>query len=340
MLLAPPFLSVPPVGYGGTERVVASLAAVLPRLGWGVEVFAAGHPETPIRKPVGLASVDATPERTHVAAALRALRTGRLSVDLIHDHTRTAALRAGLDGLRPMLTTVHNDVDEERRAVYRGVSGDRLAFLSRAQAARYDRSDACVIPNGMEMADWPLHEGPRGKHLVFLGRLSREKGPHHAVDIATSLGVPLIVAGGRDPAQQAFFLRELAPRLRGQDAVRWLGEVRGPDRWHLLSRAMALLAPLAWDEPFGLVLLEAMACGTPVLVTDRGAAGELVTHRRSGWLVRSPSEWAQAVAWARQAQPREVRAAVREAFSAERMARQYVSRYEALLAEGVGREHA
>jgi glycosyltransferase involved in cell wall biosynthesis len=96
-----------------------------------------------------------------------------------------------------------------------------------------------------------------------------------------------------------------------------------------------LLAPLAWDEPFGLVLLEAMACGTPVMVTDRGAAGELVTHRRSGWLVRSPSEWAQAVAWAR-----EVRAAVRQAFSAERVARQYVSRYEALLAEGVGREHA
>lgn len=340
LLLAPPFLSVPPDGYGGTERVVAALAAELPRLGWRVEVFAAGHPDSPFSRPVGLSQLGADMERAHVAAAMATIRSNPGKFDIVHDHTRTAALEAGIGLLRPMVTTVHNDVDPVRQEAYRHLGPERLVFLSHAQARRYGRASAQVVPNGIVMADWPLGSGPRGEHVVFLGRLSREKGPHHAIDIARALRVPLILAGGRDPGQGAFFEAELMPRLRDQDVVRWVGEVSGRARWQLLAGARALLSPLDWEEPFGLVLLESMACGTPVIVTARGAVPEVVAHREAGWLVREPGDWARGLAWAREIRPERVRAAVARSLSASEMARRYVGCYASLLARDGRKERA
>ncbi|MEB3298521.1 MAG: glycosyltransferase [Candidatus Sericytochromatia bacterium] len=339
LLLAPPFLPVPPEGYGGTERVVAQLARHLPDLGWQAEVFSAGHPLSPIRRPLGLGLPQPlawNAELAHVSAAFAGLRSGQLRADLVHDHTRTAGLRAATDLEIPMLTTVHNDVDEDRSTAYAAVPDDRLVFLSRAHAFRYSRSGdrVLVIPNGIDFSEWSLQATARRSFLVFLGRLSREKGPARAVDIARQVGLPLLMGGGLDPHQPDYFAMELRPRLAEASDVRWLGEVHGEERCRLLGTGRALLAPLDWEEPFGLVLLEAMACGTPVLVSDRGAARELVLHGRSGWIVGNEQAWPEAVAWAAKADPRQVRATVEERFSAQQMARRYVGCYEALLARG------
>ena len=167
--------------------------------------------------------------------------------------------------------------------------------ISRAQLASAPAELGAIpaIPNPVDLRAWPLQEH-KDDHLLWIGRMTPEKGPHRAIAAALSAGVPLILAGVIQPGQQAFFDREVAPHLDG-DRVRFVGEVAGPTKRSLFAGARGLLMPIRWDEPFGMVMVEALACGTPVIAFPEGAAREIVVDGRTGFLVDDEQEMASAV---------------------------------------------
>ncbi|MBU6427821.1 MAG: glycosyltransferase, partial [Cyanobacteria bacterium REEB65] len=200
-------------------------------------------------------------------------------------------------------------------------------FLSRAQAFRFGGiAPFGIVPNGLDLRSIRLGRR-KGDHLLFLGRLSPVKGAHEAIALAATLGMPLILAGRVGPQDQRYFATAIAPHL-GDDKVRFVGEVSGSAKLDLLAGAKALVAPFLWDEPFGLVLIEAMACGTPVLAYDRGAAREIVAHRRTGFLAADLGGLARQAAGLGSISPEACRRHVADHFSAEAMARGYLELYD------------
>ena len=160
-----------------------------------------------------------------------------------------------------------------------------LVGISRAQLASAPPGlgPIAAIPNPIDLRAWPLQER-KGDYLLWIGRMTPEKGPHRAIAAARAAGVPLVLAGVIQPGQQAFFDREVAPHIDG-DRVRFVGEVGGSAKRSLFARARGLLMPIRWDEPFGMVMVEALACGTPVIAFPEGAARELVVDGGTGFLV-------------------------------------------------------
>lgn len=331
-LLAPVALPLPPVGYGGVEAVVHDLRRALENRGIEVVLAAAGTPLALLESPVGLALPPAEGhalDLAHVARALALLE----GVDVIHDHTKAAgAALAGFSPV-PIVTTVHNDANPLRQAIYRSSGEHPLVFLSAAQAARYPGLEPfAIVPNGLDIGSAPFRKR-KEDYLLFLGRFSRVKGAHEAIAVARAVGAPLVLAGCVDPTDRAYFDEAIAPEIDGS-TVKLAGEVGGAAKWDLLSRARALIAPLLWEEPFGLVLIEAMACGTPVLAYGRGAAPEIVSSGRTGWLARDRQGLVQAFSALGTIDPRACRQEVAERFSAQAMAEGYLKVYERLLERG------
>lgn len=341
-LLAPPALPVPPDGYGGTERVVHTLALGLEREGCDVIVVAAGTMLESFPEPVGLdlpRPEASACDLAHAACLVAAARRGTLgSLDLIHDHTKVAGCLVARWSPVPVLTTVHNDRSPGRALAYGAVRNHPFVFLSRAHARRFPEIPRPrVVHNGLDLSGIPFRARGKGDYVLFLGRFSRVKGPGEAIAAARLAGLPIILAGPMDPSDPACFQEDVAPRIDGR-AVRFAGTVNGSRKWDLLGRARALLAPVSWEEPFGLTAIEAMACGTPVVAYARGALPEIVAHGRTGFLVPErgegggPEGLAAALASAARLDPYECRAWVAEHFSAEAMARSYLALYRDLLA--------
>jgi glycosyltransferase involved in cell wall biosynthesis len=186
------------------------------------------------------------------------------------------------------------------------------------------------IHNALDLDSYPLHE-ERGEYLLFLGRMSPDKGAHRAIEVARAAGVPIKLAGKkREHAEQAYFDEVVRPLL-GDDAE-YVGETTHALKVDLLQNARATLFPIDWEEPFGLVMIESMACGTPVIATRRGAVPEVVAHGRSGVIVDDWHDMAAALADADALEPDACRSWVEEHFSAERMTRDYAAAYEQVLA--------
>ncbi|HWI73674.1 MAG TPA: glycosyltransferase family 4 protein [Baekduia sp.] len=299
-MLAPPWIAVPPTGYGGVESVVSALTEALVALGHDVTLFCAPGSASAARVVplLGVAHPDeierALYEADHVARAFAAIERG--AFDVVHDHCGFTAL-AMADRLdTPFVHTLHGPFDTGTSAFYAG-HGHKAALvaISAAQLAAAPVgvvSDA-IIRNPVDVAAWPLRE-TKDEYLLWVGRMNEEKGPHRAIAAARAAGLPLVLAGVIQPGQEAFFAREVAPHVDGA-RVSFVGEIGGAVKRSLFAGARALLMPIRWAEPFGMVMIEALSCGTPVIAFDEGAAPEVVVDGVTGFLVADEAAMAAAV---------------------------------------------
>ena len=333
-VLAPCWFPVPPVGYGGIEWVVSLLADGLVDSGHDVTLFASGDSLTKAK----LAAVHRVAPSEWIGRSFWELRhvlhclERADEFDVINDHSGPPA--AALGGIvdTPVVHTVHGPLDGEPGLLYDQVAAvaPETSLVSLSMNQRKPRPNYNWIancPNALDLSVYPFRRA-RGDYLLFLGRMSPDKGAHRAVAVAMEAGLPLKLAGKmREPKERDYFAEFVEPHLG--DGIEWLGEVSHGQKVELLQHARATLFPIEWEEPFGLVMIESMACGTPVIATSRGAVPEVIEHGRSGVIVDDYRIIPAALEQADRLDPRELRSYVEERFSPMRMVRDYVKAYEA-----------
>ena len=330
-VVAPPWFRVPPSGYGGVESVCADLVDGLVDAGHDVTLVGAGENGTRATafvptydEPPSPRLGEPLPEVLHAAKAAEILE--RLDVDVVHDHTLAGPLLAR--GRRvPTVVTVHGPVTGEPGAYYRalGQSVDLVSISQNQQRSAPDLSWLGTVYNAVDVATFP-YRCRKDDFLLFLGRLHPDKAAHLAIEAARSAGLPIIVAGKcTEPIERDYVRAQIQPRM-GPD-VTMLGCADSTQKRDLLSRATALLFPIQWEEPFGMVMIEAMACGTPVVALRRGAAPEVVVDGVTGVVCDDPSELPAAVDTARSLSPAACREHVRRTFSVATMVAGYEAAY-------------
>jgi glycosyltransferase involved in cell wall biosynthesis len=350
-LVVPPYFDVPPAAYGGVEAVVADLADGLVEQGHQVYLIGAGKAGTSAQFiPVWEATVperlgEPYPEVMHTLAARRAV--WRLAtehgLDVVHEHTLAGPLNApvyaGL-GL-PTVVTVHGPVDGDMHRFYSELGPDvsLVAISHRQRMLAAELNWVATVHNALRLQTWPYRVA-KDDYALFLGRFHPDKAPHLALDAAHAAGLPLILAGKcAEPLEKHYFEQEVRPRLTDSDRV--FGVADATAKRDLLSRARCLLFPVQWEEPFGMVMIEAMACGTPVVALRAGAVPEVVEHGVTGLVCDAPEELPEALRSVGDLAPAACRAHVAARFSAEEMALGYERAYRAVLtgqpvAEGGG----
>jgi glycosyltransferase involved in cell wall biosynthesis len=353
--VAPLYESVPPRGYGGTERVVSYLTEELVRQGHEVTLFASGDSSTgarlvpACRRSLRLDPGCVDPLAHHLLLVERVYRRAA-AFDLVHFHVDYLHFPVTRRQRVPHVTTLHGRLDlpdlvplfrefrdmpvvsisdaqrrplpwlDWRATVYHGLPADTGAAAA---------AGALRLPGAGFGGDEGHYEG---HYLAFLGRVSPEKGLGAAIEIARRAGRTLRVGAKVDRADRDYFERELRPLLR-PPRVEFLGEIGDAEKLRLLAGADALLFPIDWPEPFGLVMTEAMACGTPIVAWDRGAVAEVMADPRSGFVCSTIDEAVAAVGRLPELTRRGCRQVFEERFTAPRMAADYLRVYRALLAE-------
>lgn len=332
--LAPLQESVPPPRYGGTELVVSVLTEELVRRGHDVTLFASGDSVTSARlrsvcpRSLRTASDIRNPspyEWVHVGIALEAAS----EFDIIHNHQGELAMAMSNAIATPMLTTVHNPVTEDLRVVWSHYNGFYNTVSKAAKKGMPDKNYVGTVYNSIDVSSYPYCP-QKDDYLLFLGRMSRDKGPHLAIEVARKLGKKLIMAAKVGVEDVEHFDNVVRPMIDGRQ-VEYLGEVDTQTKKALCAKASCLLFPITWDEPFGLVLVEAMACGTPVISFKYGAAREVVAHGKTGYLVDDCDDMVRAVLEIDKIDPADCRAHAVRNFDAPRMADDYLDAYKFVL---------
>lgn len=328
-IVAPPWLPVPPPAYGGTENVLDALARGLEGAGHEVLLCTVGDSTCPVRtssvfgEAIGVGIGSSVKEIRHVIHAYEALQ----GVDVVHDHTLVGPLySAAFPGL-PVVTTNHGPFDAELVDLYRVLARrvPVIAISHHQASTAVDVPIAAVIHHGVSLADFPIGRGDGG-YAVFLGRMHPGKAPHLAAEIARAAGVPLrIAAKMREPEERAYFEAMVRPLLGA--GVSYVGEVGGQEKLELLGGASCLLNPILWPEPFGMVMIEALACGTPVLSTAHGAAPEIVGDG-VGFVRQGRAGLVEALGRVDEIDRSACRAWVEERFSVGRMVAAHLAVYE------------
>jgi len=334
---APPWTPIPPRLYGGIALVVDQLARGLQDAGHEVMLFATGDSTCPVPRRWVLEEAEGqrigmtVPEIRHVLHAYEALR----SYDVVHDHTLVGPFHAERFPGLPVATTIHGPFNAELTDIYRSIA-DRVPIVAISHAQRRSAPEipiARVIHHGVDAGEFPVGDGEgddAGPYLLFLGRLSDDKGAHRAVEVARKSGVRILLAGKmREVWERAYFHERVEPLL-GPDAE-YLGEVSHERKIELLGGASALLFPIRWNEPFGMVMLESMACGTPVLAFPEGAAPEVVDDGLTGYLCEDESAMVEAVGRLDDIDRRACRRVVEGYFSTHRMVAEHVDLFESLV---------
>jgi glycosyltransferase involved in cell wall biosynthesis len=329
---------VPPPRYGGTELVIHELVRALVHRGHRVTVYATGDskPSGELRSYFQHAvwPPDLHLELIHAHWACFDLLRRRDRPDVVHMHTPVALTFAQSLHL-PVVYTVHHQREQHFVDFYRYFGDADFAMISKRQSELHPEIDhRHVVHHGVDPAAYVPGDGGGG-YLAFLGRFAPEKGPHIAIDVARAAGVPLIMAGDVHPHEQLFFEREMLPRL-DLDGVRWIGEADHTMKQTLLGGARATLFPIDWEEPFGLVMIESMLCGTPVIAFKRGSAPEVVENGVTGFIVDTPAEMVRAVRDARSLDRAAIRRRAEMCWSADRMAGRYLQVYERAIARKRG----
>ena len=336
-MLAPPWIPVPPTGYGGIEAVVAALSDALVARGHEVTLFAApgstskARVESVLSRPHSDQIERALFEADHVARVFDRIEylAAEAPFDVIHDHCGFTAV-AMADRIRfPLVHTLHGPFDADTSEFYRhhGYKA-HLVALSQSQLATAPQGlpVTAVIPNPVDVHNWRYRRDKDG-YLLFVGRMHPTKGPDRAIAAARQAGVPLVLAGPVQPGHECFFQSQVAPHL-DDDRVRYVGEVGGSVRQDLFARANALLMPIRWPEPFGLVMVEALASGTPVIAFAEGAATEIIRDGETGFLVSDEQGMAAAVSRLGELSPGQCRADACARFSPSYVAASYERVYE------------
>jgi glycosyltransferase involved in cell wall biosynthesis len=332
-MLAPPWIPIPAPAYGGIEEVVRLLCEEIVERGHDVTLFVAPGSNSPadVSSPLPHPHPDeigsACHEADHVARAFSSISEAEIMgerYDVVHDHCGFMALAMADRIDTPFVHTVHGPFGDDVASFYaaHGHKGTIVA-LSHAQAERApDRmGPAEVVPNPLRVSEWPFR-ADKEDWALWIGRMSSVKGPHRAIAAAREAGIPLVLAGPVQPGQEEFFEREVQPHVDG-DAVRYIGEADGARKRELYGAARAVLMPIRWEEPFGLVMAEAMACGTPVIAFPEGAAPEIVLDGETGFLGNDEHEMARALSRSEDIDPQDCRDHVAARFDAGVVAERY-----------------
>ena len=333
-ILAPVWFAVPPSGYGGIEWVVSLLADGLVDAGHDVTLFASGDSKTKAE----LVSVYSQAPSEWIGNSFWELRHAlscyeqAAEFDVINDHTGAVGATLGQTVATPVVHTVHGPLDAEPGKLYEQVCrvAPSTGLISISMNQRKPKPHFPWVgncPNALEFSLYPV-KPHRGDYLLFLGRMSPDKGCHRAVAVAIETGLPLKIAGkNREPLEQQYFDEFVRPHLSSK--IEYMGEVTHGEKVELLQNARATLFPIEWEEPFGLVMIESMACGTPVIATRWGAVPEVIEHGVSGIIVDDYRIMPAALEEADRLDPMECRRYAEQHYSPERMVADYLRAYRA-----------
>jgi len=335
--IGPLMESVPPRLYGGTERIVAYLAEELVRLGHDVTLFASGDsvtsanliPCVPMALRLDSNVRDVIP---YYMLMLDRVRERADEFDILHFHIDQFHFPLFRPIASRTLTTLHGRQDlHDLKPLYVGFSEMPLVSISNDQRKPITGSNfVATVYHGLPLNLLQPTYHARGGYLAFLGRISPEKRPDRAIRIAQALGMPLKIAAKIDKVDEKYFHEQIAPLLSGP-GIEFIGEINELGKSEFLGGASALLFPVDWPEPFGLVMIEAMACGTPVLAFRRGSVPEIIDPGVTGMIVDSMEEAVRTLPRVLALDRRKVRRRFEQRFSATRMARDYVRVYRSLL---------
>ncbi|MGQ0744427.1 MAG: glycosyltransferase family 4 protein [Acidimicrobiales bacterium] len=342
-IVAPPWAPIPPALYGGIEQAVDSEARALARAGHKVKLLATGESTCPVPREATLAAAEGyrigstVPELHHVLLAYQHVRADPDGFDVVHDHTVAGPFLAPALCSVPVVTTIHGPFNDELRALYARLD-PAVALVAISHAQRRSAPEipvAQVIHHGVDAERFPIGTGQgdsQGDYVLFLGRLAPEKGAHRAIEVARKAGVRLLLAGkARERPERDYLANRVTPLL-GDDAV-YLGEVDHEEKLRLLAGARATLFPIRWPEPFGLVMIESLACGTPVLAFGEGAVPEVIEHGDTGFVCADIGGMAEALARVDTLSRDRCRQAVPGPVSEDRMAAELLALFERLLSE-------
>jgi glycosyltransferase involved in cell wall biosynthesis len=335
--IAPLMESVPPKLYGGTERIVSYLTEELVKLGHDVTLFASGDSVTSAKLVSCVPSAlrldpkvrDVIP---YYMLMLDRVRRQSHHFDILHFHIDYLHFPLFRDMSSRVLTTLHGRQDlPDNKPIYIGFDEMRLISISDSQRIPIPNANfAATIYHGLPGTDLKPTVRPQGGYLAFLGRLAPEKGPETAIQIARSVNVPLKIAAKIDRVDEQYFRERISPLL-DQPGVEFIGEINEHQKAEFLGQASGLLFPIDWPEPFGLVMIEAMACGTPVLAFNRGSVSEIVEDGKTGIVVQSKDEAIKRLPQLLTLDRKKIRQGFERRFSAQRMAGDHVRLYQNLL---------
>lgn len=298
--IAPIVERVPPKKYGGTERMVHALTEELVRRGHEVTLFASGDSETSAKLesvyPRGIR--EAKIKDLYGVNPWTLLNLGLAyemqdEFDIIHDHLAPISLPTANIATTPVVMTMHGAFNAQNKKLFQTMHGPHIITISESQMYGLPSlNHAGNVYNGLPMEHYPFGE-EMGDYLLFVGRISMEKGTHIAIDVAQQLDMPLIIAAKVDDHDVLYFKEYVEPRL--SDRIQWIGEVNEEDRNKLMINARCLLHPITWREPFGLVLIESLACGCPVVAFDKGSIPEIIDTGVTGYVVQDLDTMIEAV---------------------------------------------
>ncbi|KQZ85586.1 glycosyl transferase family 1 [Microbacterium sp. Root166] len=334
-IIAPPWIPIPPTAYGGIESFIDMLAVELAEAGHDVVLAASGDSTCPVERLPGFPAADPAAIGTTSAELRHLIRAyaGLDDVDVIVDNTLGGPVLARSAARRPVVTIVHSPFEDVVLELF-GATGPEMTFVAishhQASTSRHIRVSE-VIHHGIRVQDVPV--GPGGDDACFVGRMHPAKGLLEAIRVAELAGIRLrIAAKMREPLEQAYFDEVVRPAL-GSNAE-YVGELSTEEKYELTGASCALLNPVQWDEPFGLVMIEALATGTPVVATPRGSVPEIVQPGRNGFIDDDLHDLAAALQQARSLDRATCRAGVEERFTAAQMAQRYVALFERILEKG------
>jgi glycosyltransferase involved in cell wall biosynthesis len=332
--VAPLYEAVPPRLYGGTERIVAHLVDALVDLGHDVTLFASGDARTRARLVVCREQsirMDPSPLKSDLAchlAMIHEVYKRRDEFDVIHFHVDLVHFPFFASDAKRTVTTLHGRLDlDDLPAAYAIWPEFPLVSISDDQRTPLPNANwVATVPHGLLPDGYRLTTSPERPYLAFLGRISPEKRPDRAIEIARRSGLPLKIAAKVDAVDRAYF-REVVEPLLSDPLIEFIGEIGDAEKSDFLGNASALLFPIDWPEPFGLVMIEAMACGTPVIAWNCGSVPEVIEHGVSGFVVDDMEQAVAAVGRLCELDRRRVRSSFERRFTAEVMARNYLRLY-------------
>ena len=335
--IAPLWERVPPATYGGIELVVGLLTDELVKRGHDVTLFASGDSITLAKlesvHPQAL-RLDPQVKECQIYEMLQLVTVYERAAefDLIHSHMGCAALPYAMLSKTPTIHTLHGIFTPDNEKMFGYAKHQPYVSISHSQrSARLGLNCVSTVYNGIDVSShefFPTPDAPA--YLAFLGRISPEKGTHHAITIAKATGIPLKMAGKIDPVDVEYFDREIKPHIDGE-LIQFLGEADHQMKNNLMGRAIATLFPITWREPFGLVMVESMAAGTPAIAMNLGSVPEVIAHGRSGFIANSIDECVAAVKNISAISRQDTRDYVTQHFGVDRMVTDYETAYRDLV---------
>ncbi|EGJ31853.1 MULTISPECIES: glycosyltransferase family 4 protein [Moorena] len=336
--VSPLWERVPPPGYGGIELVVSQLTDELVRRGHDVTLFASGDSITKAKlksvAPQAL-RLDPSVEAPIVYELLQLAQIGEVAdeFDLIHFHTGMITFPVIDMYKTPVVHTMHGRFGHDISKAYARYSHiPHISISNHQRSSGPEMNYVATVYNGVKIEDYPFNPKPADDppYLGFLGRLSKEKGPHHAIRIARETGWNLKMAGKVDVVDREFFEQEIAPEIDGKQ-IQYLGEVSHEEKVELLSKASLTVFPITWPEPFGLVMIESMCVGTPVIATNFGSVPEVVADKRTGIICANVEDINAAIPEALKLSREECRKYVEETFSVPKMVDGYEAAFQKVI---------